>query len=101
WAQRAYRPGNSAQGWWEPFIVGTAGVQTWELSTGMMETPHNGHSGCTDPGTQHRDGGNPSQWAQQGYRPRNSAQGWWEPLIMGTAGVQTQELSTGMVGTLH
>ncbi|CAI9535847.1 unnamed protein product [Staurois parvus] len=38
--QRVYRPGNSAQGWWEPLIMGTAG--------------------CTDPGTQHRDGGNPS-----------------------------------------
>ncbi|CAI9612735.1 unnamed protein product [Staurois parvus] len=48
------------QGWWEPLIMGTAGVQTRELSTGMVGTPHNGHSGCTDPGTQHRDGGNPS-----------------------------------------
>ncbi|CAI9565299.1 unnamed protein product [Staurois parvus] len=57
--------GNSAQGWWEPLIMGTAGVQTRELSTGMVGTPHNGHSRCTDPG--------------------NSAQGWWEPLIMGTA----------------
>ncbi|CAI9578256.1 unnamed protein product [Staurois parvus] len=43
-----------------PLIMGTAGVQTRELSTGMAETPHNGHSGCTDPGTQHKDGGNPS-----------------------------------------
>ncbi|CAI9576560.1 unnamed protein product [Staurois parvus] len=55
-----YRPGNSAQGWWEPLIMGKAGVQTWELSTGMVGTPHNGHRRCTDPGTQHRDGGNPS-----------------------------------------
>ncbi|CAI9595057.1 unnamed protein product [Staurois parvus] len=49
-----------AQGWWEPLIMGTAGVQTRELSTGTVGTPHNGHSGRTDPGTQHRDGGNPS-----------------------------------------
>ncbi|CAI9576562.1 unnamed protein product [Staurois parvus] len=55
-----YRPGNSAQGWWEPLIMGKAGVQTRELSTGMVGTPHNGHRRCTDPGTQHRDGGNPS-----------------------------------------
>ncbi|CAI9623134.1 unnamed protein product [Staurois parvus] len=40
--------------------MGTAGVQTKELSTGMVGTPHNEHSRCTDPGTQHRDGGNPS-----------------------------------------
>ncbi|CAI9545910.1 unnamed protein product [Staurois parvus] len=59
--------------------MGTAGVQTRELSTGMVGTSHNGRSRCADPGT--------------------SAQGWWEPLIMGAAGVQTQEFSTGMVGT--
>ncbi|CAI9606627.1 unnamed protein product, partial [Staurois parvus] len=47
----------------------------------MVGTPHNGHSMCTDPGTQHRDGGN--------------------LLIMGTVGVQIRELSTGMVGTSH
>ncbi|CAI9620154.1 unnamed protein product [Staurois parvus] len=40
--------------------MGTAGVQTRELSTGMVGTPHNGHSGRTDPETQQRDGGNPS-----------------------------------------
>ncbi|CAI9588613.1 unnamed protein product, partial [Staurois parvus] len=33
-------------------IMGTAGVQTWELSTGMVGTSHNGHSRCTDLGTQ-------------------------------------------------
>ncbi|CAI9549336.1 unnamed protein product [Staurois parvus] len=32
------------------FIMGAAGVQTWNLSTGMVGTPHNGHSRCTDPG---------------------------------------------------
>ncbi|CAI9543320.1 unnamed protein product, partial [Staurois parvus] len=92
-------PRKDAQGWWEllimgtagvqtwklstgmvePLITGTAGVQTWKLSTGMVGTPHNGHSGCTDLGTQHRHGGNPSQRAQRAYRPGNSAQGWWEP----------------------
>ncbi|CAI9567421.1 unnamed protein product, partial [Staurois parvus] len=51
---------NSAQGWWEPLIMGTAGVQTRELITGMVGTPYNGHSGRTDSGTRHRDGGNPS-----------------------------------------
>ncbi|CAI9585137.1 unnamed protein product, partial [Staurois parvus] len=61
--------------------MGTGGVQTRELSTGMVRVPHNENSRCTDPGTQHRDGGNPSLWAQQVCRPRNSAQGWWEPLI--------------------
>ncbi|CAI9571391.1 unnamed protein product [Staurois parvus] len=40
--------------------MGTAGVQTQELSTALVGTPHNGHSGWTDPETQHRDGGNPS-----------------------------------------
>ncbi|CAI9570946.1 unnamed protein product [Staurois parvus] len=40
--------------------MGTAGVQTWELSTGMVGTLHNGHSRCTDLGTQHRDGGKSS-----------------------------------------
>ncbi|CAI9595328.1 unnamed protein product [Staurois parvus] len=60
WAQPVYRPGNSAQGWWEPLIMGTAGVQTRDLRAGMVGTPHNGHSGCTDLGSQHRDGGNPS-----------------------------------------
>ncbi|CAI9570973.1 unnamed protein product [Staurois parvus] len=40
--------------------MGTADVQTRGLSTGMVGTPNNGHSRCTDPGTQHRDGGNPS-----------------------------------------
>ncbi|CAI9535217.1 unnamed protein product [Staurois parvus] len=40
--------------------MGTAGVQTRELSTGIVGTPHKGHSRCTDPGTQHRDGVNPS-----------------------------------------
>ncbi|CAI9587848.1 unnamed protein product [Staurois parvus] len=55
-----YRSGNSVRGWWEPLIMGTAGVQTQEFSTGMVETPHNGHSRCTDLGTQYRDGGNPS-----------------------------------------
>ncbi|CAI9585407.1 unnamed protein product [Staurois parvus] len=40
--------------------MGTVDVQTRELSTGIMGTPHNGHSRCTDLGTQHRDGGNPS-----------------------------------------
>ncbi|CAI9599283.1 unnamed protein product [Staurois parvus] len=39
--------------------MGTAGVQTRELNTEMIRTPHNGHSRCTDPGTQHRDGGSP------------------------------------------
>ncbi|CAI9622385.1 unnamed protein product [Staurois parvus] len=51
---------NSTQGWWEPLIMGTAGVQTRQLNTGMVGTLHNGHRRCTDPGTQHRDGGNPS-----------------------------------------
>ncbi|CAI9563576.1 unnamed protein product [Staurois parvus] len=60
-----------------------------------------GTEDVTDPGTQHRDGGNPSKWAQQVYRTRNSAQRWWEPLIMSTAGIQTWDLSTGMVGTPH
>ncbi|CAI9585412.1 unnamed protein product [Staurois parvus] len=50
----------NSQGWWEPLIMGTTGVQTQELSTGMVGTPHNGHSRRTDPGIQHRDGGNPS-----------------------------------------
>ncbi|CAI9593164.1 unnamed protein product [Staurois parvus] len=59
--------------------MGRAGVQTQELSTGMVGTSHNGRSRCAD--------------------LELSAQGWWEPLIMGTAGVQTQEFSTGMVGT--
>ncbi|CAI9576561.1 unnamed protein product, partial [Staurois parvus] len=59
-APKVYRPGNSAQGWWEPLIMGTEDVQTRELSTGMVGTPHNEHRRCTDPGTQHRDGGNPS-----------------------------------------
>ncbi|CAI9587813.1 unnamed protein product, partial [Staurois parvus] len=45
----------------------------------MVGPPHNGHSRCADLGTQ----------------------GWWEPLIMGTAGVQTWELSAGMLGTPH
>ncbi|CAI9575321.1 unnamed protein product, partial [Staurois parvus] len=49
-----------SQGWWEPLIMGTAGVQTQEVITGMVGTPHNRHSRCTDPGTQRRDGGNPS-----------------------------------------
>ncbi|CAI9579405.1 unnamed protein product [Staurois parvus] len=40
--------------------MGTAGVQTWELSTGIVGTPHNEPSRCTDPGTQHRDGENNS-----------------------------------------
>ncbi|CAI9620765.1 unnamed protein product [Staurois parvus] len=40
--------------------MGTAGVQTWELSARMVGTPDNGHSRCTDPETQYRDGGNPS-----------------------------------------
>ncbi|CAI9552527.1 unnamed protein product, partial [Staurois parvus] len=61
--------------------MGTAGVQTQEFSTGMVGTPPNGQSRCTG--------------------PRNSAQGWWELLIMGAAGVQTWNLSTGMVGTPH
>ncbi|CAI9584650.1 unnamed protein product, partial [Staurois parvus] len=55
-----YRTRYSAEGWWEPLIMGTAGVRTQEFSTGMVGTPHNGHSRCTDPGTWHRDGGNPS-----------------------------------------
>ncbi|CAI9623432.1 unnamed protein product [Staurois parvus] len=38
--------------------MGTAGVQTQEFSTGMVGTPPNGQNRCTDPGTQHRDGGN-------------------------------------------
>ncbi|CAI9579892.1 unnamed protein product [Staurois parvus] len=59
-AQQVYRPGNAAQGWWEPLIMGIAGAQTWELSTGVVGTPHNGHSRCTDLGTQYRDGGNAS-----------------------------------------
>ncbi|CAI9598820.1 unnamed protein product [Staurois parvus] len=29
------------------------------LPSDSERTPHNGHSGCTDLGTQHRDGGNP------------------------------------------
>ncbi|CAI9623867.1 unnamed protein product [Staurois parvus] len=40
--------------------MGTAGVQTREPSAEMVGTPHNGHSRCTDLGTQQRDGGNPS-----------------------------------------
>ncbi|CAI9593199.1 unnamed protein product [Staurois parvus] len=40
--------------------MGAAGVQTWNLSTGMVGTPHNGHSRCADLEPQHRDGGNPS-----------------------------------------
>ncbi|CAI9558578.1 unnamed protein product [Staurois parvus] len=59
--------------------MGTAGVQTREPSTGMVGTPHNGHSRCTDPGIQHRDGWEPLIMSTAGYRPRNSAQGWWEP----------------------
>ncbi|CAI9587808.1 unnamed protein product [Staurois parvus] len=54
------RPRNSGQGWWEPLIMGTAGGLTQELSTGMVGTPHNGHSRWADPGNQDRDGGNPS-----------------------------------------
>lgn len=46
------------QGWWEPLIVVTMGMQTQKLSTGMVGTLHNGHCRCTDPGTRHRDGGN-------------------------------------------
>ncbi|CAI9587835.1 unnamed protein product, partial [Staurois parvus] len=80
WAQQVFRPRNSAQGWWEPLIIGTTGVQTQEPSTGMVGTPHNGHSRCSDPnlrtgmvgtphnghsrcvdlGAQNKDGGNPS-----------------------------------------
>ncbi|CAI9550773.1 unnamed protein product, partial [Staurois parvus] len=41
--------------------MGRAGVQTQELSTGMVGTSHNGRSRVCRPGT--------------------SAQGWWEPLI--------------------
>ncbi|CAI9579127.1 unnamed protein product, partial [Staurois parvus] len=52
-----YRPRNSAQGWWEPLIMGAVGVQTQELSPGMVGTPLNGRSGCTDPGTQPREVG--------------------------------------------
>ncbi|CAI9591732.1 unnamed protein product [Staurois parvus] len=40
--------------------MGTASIQTQELSIGMVGTPHNGHSRCTDPGTQQKDGWNPS-----------------------------------------
>ncbi|CAI9603928.1 unnamed protein product [Staurois parvus] len=40
--------------------MGTADVQTQELGTWIVGAPHNGHSGCTDPGTRHRDSGNPS-----------------------------------------
>ncbi|CAI9543134.1 unnamed protein product, partial [Staurois parvus] len=29
-------------------------------AAGMVGTPHNGHRGCTELGTDHRDGGNPS-----------------------------------------
>ncbi|CAI9554651.1 unnamed protein product [Staurois parvus] len=47
----------------------------------MVGTPHNGHSRCADTG--------------------NSVQGWWEPLMMDTAGIRTRELSTGIVGTPH
>ncbi|CAI9565078.1 unnamed protein product, partial [Staurois parvus] len=35
-------------------------LQTWKLSIGNGVNPPYGRSGCTDPGTQHRDGGNPS-----------------------------------------
>ncbi|CAI9612518.1 unnamed protein product [Staurois parvus] len=40
--------------------MGRAGVQTQELSTGMVGTSHNGRSRCADLGPQHRDGRNPS-----------------------------------------
>lgn len=40
------------------------GVQTLELGTGLVATPDNGMSVCTDPGAQHRDRGNPLQWTQ-------------------------------------
>lgn len=36
------------------------GVLTWKLNTGMVGARHKGHSRCVDPGTQQRDGGNPS-----------------------------------------
>ncbi|CAI9605943.1 unnamed protein product, partial [Staurois parvus] len=49
--------------------MGTAGVQTRELSTGMVGTPHNGHSGGTDPGTRHRDGGTPHNGHSGGTDP--------------------------------
>ncbi|CAI9589309.1 unnamed protein product, partial [Staurois parvus] len=78
--------------------MGATGVQTQEPSTGMVVTPHNRHSRCIDPGTQHRNGGIPSRCTQQVYRPGNSAQALWEPLIMDTAGVQTWELNTEIVG---
>ncbi|CAI9575453.1 unnamed protein product [Staurois parvus] len=36
-----------------------------------------------------------------GVQTQEFSTGWWELLLMGRAGVQTQELSTGMVGTSH
>lgn len=64
----------------------SAGVQTWGLNAGMVGTPHNGKNRCRDLGIQHKDGGDPSKWAEQEYKPGNSVQGLWELLIMGTEG---------------
>lgn len=35
------------------------------------------------------------------FRPGNSTQGRWAPLIMDTASVQTKKRSAGMVGSPH
>ncbi|CAI9590518.1 unnamed protein product, partial [Staurois parvus] len=57
---------------------------------------------CTDSGTQCRNGGNPSQWTQRVYiQTQEFSTGMVGTLIMGTAGVHDPELSTGMVGTSH
>ncbi|CAI9589132.1 unnamed protein product, partial [Staurois parvus] len=79
--------------------MGTAGVQTQEFSTGMVGTPPNGQSRCTDPGTQHRGWWEFLIMGAAGVQTWNLSTGIWGTLIMGTAGVQTQEFSTWMVGT--
>lgn len=60
WVRQVCRPSKTAEGWGEPLIMGKSGVLSRGLSTGMVGAPHNGHSRCTDLGTQHRDGKNPS-----------------------------------------
>ncbi|CAI9621997.1 unnamed protein product [Staurois parvus] len=42
------------------YILYTVIYNGLDMQHGMVGTPHNEHSRCTDPGTQHKDGGNPS-----------------------------------------
>lgn len=69
--------------------MGTEGVQTRDLSTGMLGTSHYGHYSRTDPETQIKDTESPSSWPQMLCRPGG------ELLIMSFRGMQSKELSTG------